>query len=164
MKKTAKRKAPLPRTMHRPSRSKSRRGAAQSNDQASSWSELLPRLGRGLGLSAAVSLVGGGILLLAAAAILIALEDPGAGIIGAGAAVLLLTALIGGFVTAREAASRTLLCGVCSAGVLLLLTWMASFCIADEAATLSTGIALALRAAVVLFSVLGASLGRNFPK
>ena len=164
MKKTAKRKATPPRTMHRPSRSKGRRGATQPNEQASTWSELLPRLGRGLGLSAAVSLVGGGILLLAAAAILTALEDPGAGIAGAGAAVLLLTALIGGFVTAREAASRTLLCGVCSAGLLLLLTWIASFCIADEAAMLSSGVSLALRAAVVLFSVLGASLRRNFPR
>ena len=164
MKKTAKPKATPPRTMHRPSRSKGRRGATQPNEQASTWSELLPRLGRGLGLSAAVSLVGGGILLLAAAAILTALEDPGAGIAGAGAAVLLLTALIGGFVTAREAASRTLLCGVCSAGLLLLLTWIASFCIADEAAMLSSGVSLALRAAVVLFSVLGASLGRNFPR
>ena len=153
---------PRPRTSRRPSRSR-RSSASLPPSQSASWAELLPRLLRGLALSGAISLVLGVLLPIVAAAMLMPLEDPAVAIAPTSAAVLLLTALVGGFVTARKAGAKALLCGVCSAGVWLLLTWGGSFCLSSIAAPFHGGTALGMSAATVLLSVLGASLGRNLP-
>jgi putative membrane protein (TIGR04086 family) len=104
------------------------------------------------------------VLLILSAAILHTRPDPHAALGGTAAAILLLCALTGGMITARTAGSRALLCGACSAAMSFLLCWIASLCTTGEVALYTRGITLALRGAVVLFALLGASLGLNFPR
>lgn len=106
------------------------------------------------------------LLLLVAAAIAYANADPDALITPLALSALGLTALLGGFLSARRGRRTPAMCGLIMGLLLLLCVYGASLAFGDESRAaltlgLSTPLSLALHACVVLLSLIGGVLGRR---
>ena len=116
-----------------------------------------------LALALAWSMGVGLIASFAATAAALAAPDPNALIAPLGCAVAALCALVCGFLTRHRSHLSPLLCGVPAGGVLVVLFWLLGVLFPTSHAW-PAGIAWGLRGGMLVFSLLGASLGANLPK
>ena len=104
----------------------------------------------------------GALLLLVVTAAAYAQDDPDSLTMPLGYAVAAVVALTAGAITARRNGRAVLLCGLLSAAILLLVfTVLSLFPHAQAREPMSVGVSLALHAALLPLSCLGAYLGRR---
>ncbi|MBQ7337787.1 MAG: TIGR04086 family membrane protein [Clostridia bacterium] len=147
-----------PRTRHRPAR---RRTVAAK--EGSSFSTYLPRLCKGCGIGATVSVLFCAVASAISAGILCSLPDPDTPLPAVSLIILLLGAVLGGGCVGKLTGERPLIGGICCGLLLLLVMLIFSFIPAREDSLFRTTYAMLLRLALVLFSVLGAYLGSHLP-
>ena len=121
------------------------------------------RLVTSLALALAWSLAFGLLASFAATGIALATPDPNALITPLACGVSAVCALLCGFLTRHRARLSPLLCGAIAGAVLVALFWlMGALFPADRA--WPAALAWGLRGGMLVFSLLGASLGANLPK
>ena len=113
-----------------------------------------------------ITAIAGLLLLLLATAILLATKDPNHYHTGVSLALLYLTAFLGGAIATRLYRRRSpLLCGLCEALLLLLLTTAIGFFLPDAwQHDISGGIALLTRVLLLPAAICGALLAARKPK
>ena len=110
----------------------------------------------------ALSLVIGGALTLVLSALVYSLADPNRYLTPVAFCILYISALFGGFLSARFNRGSALLCGLLNAA-LLLVTMLAVSLLFDGSysADHSPGLSVGLRGVAALLSVLGAGIGAH---
>lgn len=116
-----------------------------------------------LALALAWSMGLGLIASFAATAIALATADPHALLSPLACAVAALCALVCGFLTRHRSRMSPLLCGALSGALLVVLFWLLGVLFPADRAW-PTALAWGLRGGMLVFSLLGASLGANLPK
>jgi hypothetical protein len=120
---------------------------------------LITSLALALGWSLALGLLAS----FAATGIALAAPDPNALLAPLACGVSAVCALACGFLTRHRARLSPLLCGVLSGALLVALFWLMGALFPSDHAWASP-IAWGLRGGMLVFSLLGASLGANLPK
>ncbi len=122
---------------------------------------LLRAVLRGVGVAMALLLIGS----LIATLIAFTSSDPAAISLPLSLCVLALCAVGGGVICGRTYRHAPLLCGALLGGVLLLLFFLSGALFPDALiGAHSQGLAMGLRAGVVVFCILGSTLGQTAPK
>ena len=130
----------------------------KSREQMSPWTPALRSLLIGTGVGA----ISGVILLLAAAAVMASTGIPTGAVTPIALAVMSLSALIGGFVTARLARERGLLWGAACGLLMFLIVALAGLGVEHTVQGISLFLKLALTVACgALGGVLGVNIGRK---
>ncbi len=147
-----------PRTQRRPSR---RRHSAERQSQE--LSGYLPRLARACLIAALLSALFCGVASLPGALLLSSLHAPDAALPGVSVAILLAGVLLGSMYVGLRTGDRTLLGGIVFGTLLLVIMLPLSLPLAHATCVFLPAHAHLLRAAVVLFAVLGVYLGGHLP-